>query len=342
MRRTRGSRRRSGRYRDPRMHIPGAEEEGAAVRRGRLEVWYDTVTDPVSGTGFWLHHEMVSPTDGSAAYAHGWAAAFPPGEPPVLQRFGPGPPAPGSRFACGDVLSNRGRREGSAGPARWSLTHTQASVPLYTFGRAAWNHHLLPASQYLPFPTERFTGTIAFGDRIWELRDAPGGAARIRGHGNATRWGWLHADLGEGDVLEIVAAVGHRAGIDRLRPLPALRLRVARRRLAACPAARRPAVQGRPGAARVDRPGPGRGSAPPGPGQPAEGLIGLGRLSRPRRRQRHLREQRGGRRGGRPRASERRPLVDRAPVVAAGDGARRDRHPPVALAATRCGEPPAS
>jgi hypothetical protein len=208
------------------MHIRGAEEEGAAARPGRLEVWYDTVTDPVSGTGFWLHHEMVSPTDRSAPYAHGWAAAFPPGERPVLQRFGPGPPAPGSRFACGDVLSSRGRREGSAGPARWSLTHTQTSAPLYTFGRAAWNHHLLPAAQYLPFPTERFTGTIAFGDRILELRDAPGGAARIRGHGNAARWGWLHADLGEGDVLEIVAAVGHRAGIDRLRPLPVLRLRV--------------------------------------------------------------------------------------------------------------------
>jgi hypothetical protein len=208
------------------MHIRGAGDEGAPVRPGRLEVWYDTVTDPVSGTGFWLHHELVSPTDRSGPYAHGWAAAFPPGEPPILQRFGPGVPALESRFACGDVLSNRGRREGSAGPARWSLTHTQTSAPLYPFGRPAWDHHLLPAAQYLPFPTERFTGTIAFGDRMWELRDAPGGAARIRGHGNAARWGWLHADLGEGDVLEIVAAVGHRPGIDRLRPLPALRLRV--------------------------------------------------------------------------------------------------------------------
>ena len=209
------------------MNVRGAEE-GHAVRPrpGRLEVWYDTVTDPVSGSGFWLHHELVSPTDGSAPYTHGWVAAFPPGEAPLLHRFGPRPLEPGPRFACGDVVSNAGRREGSAGPARWMLTHTQTSAPLYTFGRAVWEHRLLPAAQFLPFPTERFSGTVTFGDRVWDLHDAPGGAARIRGHGNAARWGWLHADLGGGDVLEIVAAVAHRAGLDRLRPLPALRLRV--------------------------------------------------------------------------------------------------------------------
>jgi hypothetical protein len=49
--------------------------------------------------------------------------------------------------------------------------------------------------------------------------------AHIYGHGNGERWGWLHADLGDGDVLEIVAAVSHRAGLRRLAPLPFVRLR---------------------------------------------------------------------------------------------------------------------
>ena len=86
-------------YRDARVNVRGTED-GHAVRPrpGRLEVWYDSVTDPVSGTGFWLHHELVSPTDGSAPYTHGWVAAFPPGEAPLLQRFGPGPLLPGPRF----------------------------------------------------------------------------------------------------------------------------------------------------------------------------------------------------------------------------------------------------
>ncbi|HLM95581.1 MAG TPA: hypothetical protein VK283_04650 [Acidimicrobiales bacterium] len=129
------------------MSVRGAEE-GHAVwpRPGRLDVWYDTVTDPVSGYGFWLHHELVSPTDGSPPYTHGWVAAFPPGEAPLLHRFGPRPLVPGPRFACGDVVSNAGRREGSAGPARWMLTHTQTSAPLYTFDRAARERRLLPAA----------------------------------------------------------------------------------------------------------------------------------------------------------------------------------------------------
>ena len=45
-------------------------------------------------------------------------------------------------------------------PGTLMPTHTQTSAPLYTFGRAAWERRLLPAAQYLPFPTERFTGTL--------------------------------------------------------------------------------------------------------------------------------------------------------------------------------------
>jgi hypothetical protein len=60
---------------------------------GRTEVWYTTMTDPATGTGLWLHHELVAPADGSAAYTHGWVARFPAGgESPVEHaRFGPEP-----------------------------------------------------------------------------------------------------------------------------------------------------------------------------------------------------------------------------------------------------------
>ncbi len=64
------------------------------------------------------------------------------------------------------------------------------------------------------------------GGRTLELDGAPGGAARIYGHGNAERWGWLHADLGDGDVLEVVAAVPRRPSLRRLPPLPFVRLRL--------------------------------------------------------------------------------------------------------------------
>ncbi|WP_030543306.1 hypothetical protein [Streptomyces albus] len=71
----------NGRYLAPRW-------DGAA---GRTEVWYTTLTDPGTGTGIWLHHELTAPADGSPRYAHGWVAAFPQDGPVRHARFGPVP-----------------------------------------------------------------------------------------------------------------------------------------------------------------------------------------------------------------------------------------------------------
>ena len=62
---------------------------GGTATPGRTEVWYTTLTDPASGTGLWLHHELTAPADGSEAFAHGWAAVFPKDGPVRHARFGP-------------------------------------------------------------------------------------------------------------------------------------------------------------------------------------------------------------------------------------------------------------
>jgi hypothetical protein len=195
--------------------------------RGRMEVWYDTFTDPDTGAGFWLHHELVAPTDGGAAHAHGWAATFPVEGEPRWERFGPVPVGEGQGFSAGDVVADPGVRRGAAGPISWDLRYEDRSAPLFTFPAATWRRELLPAAQVVPSPTATFTGTVRVDDEAVELTGARGAAARIYGHGNAERWGWLHADLGGGDVLEIVAAVSRRPGLSRLRPLPFVQLRVA-------------------------------------------------------------------------------------------------------------------
>jgi hypothetical protein len=198
---------------------------------GRLEVWYTTVTDPATGTGIWLHHELVAPTGGAAARAHGWAAAFPPDAPPVLARFGPAPWTPaadGAVFAAGGATVTADRLTGAAGELAWDLRVAGGGAPLYTFPRWAWHRELLPAAQIVPVPAGRFTGTLRVGDRLLDLADAPGNTARIYGHGNARRWAWLHADLGGGDVCEVVAAVSTRPGLSLLPPLPFVRLRIGR------------------------------------------------------------------------------------------------------------------
>ncbi|WP_371495380.1 hypothetical protein OG871_07920 [Kitasatospora sp. NBC_00374] len=179
---------------------------------GRTEVWYTTLTDPASGTGLWLHHELTAPSDGSPARAHGWIALFPPDGPAEHARYtaDPGPPAE--------------RLRGKAGPYTWDLAEQPAGPPLYTFPRWAWRHPVLPAAHMLPAARSRYTGTVTHPGGELRLAGAPGAGARIYGHGNARRWAWLHADLGGGDVLEVVAAVSHRPGLDRLPPLVFLRL----------------------------------------------------------------------------------------------------------------------
>ncbi|NKE29200.1 hypothetical protein FVP32_23920, partial [Mycobacterium tuberculosis] len=71
------------------------ETRSAALPRwrgaaGRLEVWYATLSDPLTRTGLWVHCETVAPTTGGP-YAHGWVTWFPPDAPPGTERFGPQP-----------------------------------------------------------------------------------------------------------------------------------------------------------------------------------------------------------------------------------------------------------
>ncbi|MFE6335807.1 hypothetical protein ACFVOK_21765 [Streptomyces sp. NPDC057798] len=212
-------------FRFPRPAAPVAPAPKWDGTPGRTEVWYTTLTDPVTGTGVWLHHELVAPTDGSGAYAHGWAAVFPKDGPVAYERFGPEPwTGEPQGFRTEDVRAQPGRLAGSAGAFTWDLTETPEGPPLHTFPRWSWRRPLLPASHMLPAARCRYSGTLRHGTRQLRLEEAPGASARIYGHGNARRWAWLHADLGDGDVLEIIAAVSQRPGLNRLPPLVFLRL----------------------------------------------------------------------------------------------------------------------
>ncbi|MEV0209066.1 hypothetical protein AB0H97_28120 [Streptomyces sp. NPDC050788] len=192
---------------------------------GRTEVWYTTLTDPATGTGIWLHHELVAPADGSAPIAHGWAAAFPPEGKVRHVRFGPAPwHSPTHGFTAEGVDADPGRLTGSAGDFHWNLTEQPLGEPLFTFPRWSWRRPLLPATHMLPAARATYDGTFGDGENTLTLRAAPGASARINGRGNARRWAWLHADLGGSDVLEVVAAVSTRPVLRRLPPLVFLRL----------------------------------------------------------------------------------------------------------------------
>lgn len=213
---------------------------------GRLEVWYCTLSDPASGIGLWVHHETVAPSrgagrrrlplrsdapgdDGTAPFAHGWVAAFVPGRRPVLERFGPVPVLSGA-LPGSDGWRFAGQRvSGAAGALKWDLSWDDAGDPLWTFPAWAWEREILPAAHVVIAPTARFGGTLDVDGVPVDVAQAPGSVARIYGHGNAERWGWLHGELGGGDAIEVVTATPHRRGLNRLRPLAFVRLRHAGR-----------------------------------------------------------------------------------------------------------------
>lgn len=194
-------------------------------RAGRLEVWYTTLTDPRTGTGAWLHSERVAPADGSPAFRHGWVAVFPPGAKPLVSRFGPRALDAGMPPEVAENYDGPQRLAGHCDTAHWTLTARWSAGPLYTFPRWAWRREILPATHLVATPGARFDGTIHIGGREFFFADAPGASSRIYGSGNAHRWAWLHADLDDDTVLEVVAAVSHLAPLRRLAPLTFARLR---------------------------------------------------------------------------------------------------------------------
>lgn len=219
--------------------VPSAERGdrlGAPLwdgRPGRVEVWYATFTDAASGRGYWLHYERVAPTPGGTGagqpYAHGWAAVFAGDEPPRCERFGPEPVSEddsrGGWLTLDSAEVGPGMFRGEAGGLSWDLTFDDRGPPLFTFGRTVWERRLLPAAQCVPWATAVFRGRFNV-DGVEQDIEARGAVARIYGHSNAERWCWLHADLGEGGVLELVSATGRRPALRRLRPLAMVQLRL--------------------------------------------------------------------------------------------------------------------
>jgi len=197
-------------------------------KAGRLEVWYATLSDPATRAGLWIHCETVAPTSG-APYAHGWATWFPNEGPPRTERFGPEPVAPATGTAWFDAAGARVATDeltGRAGALAWDLSWEDTAAPLWTFPRLAWERELLPGAQVVVAPTADFTGSLDVDVATHRLDGWRGNVAHIYGHGNAKRWGWIHADLGDGDVLEAVTAVSHKPGLRRLAPMAFVRFRI--------------------------------------------------------------------------------------------------------------------
>lgn len=199
-----------------------------------MEVWYATCSE-ADGTGWWFHHELVSPSGGQAdgVFVHGWVAMFPAAGEPVVERFGPDGPIP--RVGDEGVLLRGngwsvepGRYRGRTATFTWDVGVESDTPGLYTFPRWAWEREVLPGAQIVDVPRAWFRGKVDVGGSERKL-EAFGAQAHIYGRGSAARWAWLHADLDEDTTLEVVAAVPHLplplpSGV-HVPALPVVRLR---------------------------------------------------------------------------------------------------------------------
>ena len=176
-----------------------------------------------------MHCETVAPLGAGGPYAHGWVTWFAPDGPPRTERFGPAPTPPATGpwwFDAEGVRVGDRKLSGRAGSLAWDLSWTDTGAPLWTFPRGAWDRELLPGAQVVIAPTADFTGSLTINDAAARIEGWRGGVAHIYGHGNAKRWGWVHADLGNGDVCEAVTAVSHKPGLRRLAPMAFVRFRI--------------------------------------------------------------------------------------------------------------------
>jgi hypothetical protein len=155
------------------------------------------------------------------------------GSAPLLERFGPEPVAPvraaGAPSSTSTAVFDPPVLRGRAGPMRWDFTWSEmaGAKPLFTFPAWAWRRDALPSAAVVPVAHAPFAGSVRVHDREYTLSPlAHGGVGHVYGHGNAERWAWLHADLGHGDILEIVSAVSRRPVLDHLPPLAFVQLRL--------------------------------------------------------------------------------------------------------------------
>lgn len=225
---------------------------------GRMEVWYVTATEP-DGSGWWFHHEMVAPTDGTAGgpndpaarFGHGWVAYFPVDGTPRVERFGPFDESPDAALTATALASTAGSRSpasvctlfdsgrqrhsvdgdvitmrGDAGSLGWDLRADGAAPTLYTFPRWAWDGQRLPGAQIVDRPGLALAGTVTVDGTERDVT-MTGAQAHIYSHGNAPRWAWLHAELPDGQLLEVVAATPHLpVPVVSVPPLPIARIRL--------------------------------------------------------------------------------------------------------------------
>ncbi len=210
-------------------------------RPGHYEVWYLTLNDRATRTGFWIRYTMEAPAAGEA-HAELWFAFFDRADARksfALRRRTPIAAFVETRdpwrLALGDASLTHGAAagaiEGAGHAARWELAFQPGAETFRHLPDALYRSPLAQTKVLSPSLQARFRGRIVVDGRTIELGGdlggEPGCQTHLWGRKHAHAWAWAHCGAfreDEGAVVEAVTARLRRGPVV-LPPLTVLYVR---------------------------------------------------------------------------------------------------------------------
>jgi hypothetical protein len=178
---------------------------------GHYEVWYATLSDPPSQTGFWIRYTLEAPYPGHGdPYAQLWFARFDAADPtgtfginqklPIRELKADHAPF---RVRLGDAELRhdgmRGRIAGDGHTAEWDLRWTPSSRLHLHQPDLAYHGGWAPTNVLAPNLNVAARGEITVDGRRYELAGAPLGQTHVWGKKHAYSWAWAHCNAFAGD-----------------------------------------------------------------------------------------------------------------------------------------------
>jgi hypothetical protein len=171
---------------------------------GHYEVYYVTLTDPVTGVGLWIRYTMVSPLEatGEPATCALWFLAMDPrpGRPPTIGRKATLPiaelsasPEPFS-LRIGDATLSDSGMAGAFEDVSWDLRWTPAARGYEHVHPVLRRARVAQTVLVLPHADVAIDGSATIAGERLELAGARGGQAHLWGSKHANSWAWVHCN----------------------------------------------------------------------------------------------------------------------------------------------------
>lgn len=189
---------------------------------GHYEVYYLTLNDRPSATGFWIRYTLEAPLSGHGVpYAELWFGFFDAKDPSenfalrsrqpiatLVETHDPWGLALGSaRLTQGTVV---GALKSAAHTATWDLSFTSSTGTLRHLPDSLYLSPIAQTKVLSPNPQAFFSGRISVDGRTIELAAEPGCQSHLWGRKHAHAWGWAHCNAFREDPTALVEVLTAR------------------------------------------------------------------------------------------------------------------------------------